>query len=337
MKRIPNVSRQRALIGFVGLTVSGVLAAACGSTTTSSPGGPSGNVSQPPMVASIASEVPSAIKSNAPLQIAVDATYAPNEFVFPRTGDIQGWDVDLAKAVCRVWGVVCTINNVTFADIIPALLESPAKYVISYSSFTPTTTREGKGIDFVTYYKAGESWLVKTGSSNTITAATDMCGHAIAVESGTTEESDAWGLMGMMPGGTAIKGDANSCQTAGKTNATVLSFDTQTEADAALLTGRADYGFLDTPVAYYQVKVKSGKLKIVGATCGIAPYGVAMAHSSGLQQATVDAIKYLIDHDYYKQLLDSWNVSTGAIASSDVAVNVNASTGAGTQACVPSY
>jgi len=118
---------------------------------------------------------------------------------------------------------------------------------------------------------------------------------------------------------------------------TVESFDTQTEADAALLSGRADVGWLDTPVAYYQVQLKGGKLKIVGTTCGVAPYGIAMLHSSGLQQATEDAVKYLIDHGFYKKILDSRNAGTGAIASSDVGVNINSSTGAGTDACVPTY
>ena len=36
-----------------------------------------------------------------------------------------GWDVELAKDVCKVLGVACTINNITFSDIIPALLENP--------------------------------------------------------------------------------------------------------------------------------------------------------------------------------------------------------------------
>jgi len=208
--------------------------------------------------------------------------------------------------------------------------------VLSFSSYTPTTSREAKGIDFVTYYKAGETWIEKPGGVSINTAA-DMCGHSVAVEAGTTEESDAWGFMGMSPGGSAIAGDKNNCQAAGKSNITVESFDTQTEADAALLSGRADVGWLDTPVAYYQVQLKGGKLKIVGTTCGVAPYGIAMLHSSGLQQATEDAVKYLIDHGFYKKILDSRNAGTGAIASSDVGVNINSSTGAGTDACVPTY
>ena len=72
----------------------------------------------------IAAEVPASIKSLSPLQIATDATYAPNEFVNPDSGAIQGWDIDFGLALCKVMGLVCTFNNVTFDDIIAQLKAS---------------------------------------------------------------------------------------------------------------------------------------------------------------------------------------------------------------------
>jgi polar amino acid transport system substrate-binding protein len=319
--------------GIALLFPAALLAACGGSTGTNTPTASTAG-SGPTKQASIAAEVPAAVAAAAPLQIATDATYAPNEFVDPSTGAIVGWDPDLAKEVCAVLGVACTINNVTFSDIIPALLESPAKYQMAFSSFTPTSAREAKGIDFITYYQAGEAWLVKTGGSTTISSAADMCGHAVAVESGTTEESDAWGYMGMQPGGAKISGDTNHCTAAGKQDITVLSFGTQTQANSALLSGRADFGWLDQPVADYQVKVLNGKVKIGGTACSVSPYGVAMVKATGLEQAVQDAIKYLIDNHFYTKLLNTWGVADGAIASSAVTVNNNSSIGA---SCVPSY
>jgi polar amino acid transport system substrate-binding protein len=320
-----------------GLALSALVLAACGSdNTTTSPSGGATAAAGPTVQQNIASEVPAAIRSSVPLQIASDATYQPNEFVDPNTGEVKGWDIDLAKAVCKVWGVTCTINNVTFADIIPALLENPPKYVMAWSSYSPTAPREAKGIDFVTYAKVGESWVEKVGGA-TISQPLDMCGHNVAVEGGTTEESDAWGFMGQSPGGTAISGDVNHCKAAGKPDITVQSFATQTQADAALNSGRSDFGWLDASVSYYEVKLRPGKFQIGGQVCGIAPYGAAMAHTSGIQKATQDAIKYLIDNGFYKQILDTWNVATVGVTSSDVGLNVNTSSGAGTQACVPAY
>src|SRR5579864_4489420 len=95
------------------LLPAAALLAACGGSSGGSTASPglSGPATQP----SIAAEVPSAIKAAAPLQIATDASYAPNEFV-DLNGNIVGWDIDLAKDVCKVLGVACTISNVTFSD-----------------------------------------------------------------------------------------------------------------------------------------------------------------------------------------------------------------------------
>ena len=317
----------------IALLVPAAMLAACGGSSSGSTSTPSSSAAAGPSVqTTIAAEVPAAIKADAPIQIATDASYAPNEFV-DLNGNIVGWDIDLAKDVCKVLGLSCTINNVTFSDIIPALLESPSKYQMSFSSYSPTTAREAKGIDFITYYQAGEAWLVKVGGPQ-ISGAADMCGHAVAVEAGTTEEADAWGYMGKQPGGAAISGDTDHCTSAGKQDITVDSFDTQTEANAALLSGRADFGWADQPVADYQVKLEQGKLAIGGAACSVYPYGVAIVKTLGLDKAIEDAVSYLITNGFYATTLKTWGVADGAIAASAVSVNDNNAVGA---TCVPAY
>ena len=87
-------------------------------------------------------------------------------------------------------------------------------------------------------------------------------------------------------------------------------------------------------MADYQVKLESGKLSIGGQACSVSPYGVAMVHSLGLNQAVQDAITYLIGHQYYANVLSHWGVQAGAITASAVSVNDNNSVGS---SCVPSY
>jgi polar amino acid transport system substrate-binding protein len=318
------MKRLHLVIAAVALTV-----AACGASTGGSPG--TSGSSGPSKVASVASEVPSSVPT--PIQIATDATYAPNEFIDPGSGDIVGWDIDFAKDICKVMGTACTLNNVIFSDIIPQLTSSSPRYLISFSSFSPTADREAKGIDFISYYKAGEAWVVKS-SGPTVNSAADMCGKTVAVETGTTEESDAWGYIGKQVGGTAIAGDKDNCTDAGKQDIKVSSFEKQTDANSALLSGRADILWLDQPVADYQVKQSGGKLKLGGKPCSIAPYGIALPKGSPLEKPVQDAVKYLIDNGYYKTTLSKWGVEDGAIASSDIKVNDNNSIG-GT--CVPTY
>jgi polar amino acid transport system substrate-binding protein len=267
-----------------------------------------------------------------PIQIATDATYPPDESIDPTTGDIIGWDIDLGKAICKVMGVVCTFNNVSFDNIIPQLTASNPRYLVSLSSFTPTSDREAKGIDFVSYYKAGEGWVVAGSSTITVNSAADMCGHTIAVETGTTEEGDAWAYIGKQIGGAALAGGKDNCTAAGKQDLKVSNFEKQTDANTALLSGRADIGFLDSQIAAYQVKATSGKVKTTGQGCSVAPYGIALPKGSPLEKPILDAVKYLIDNGYYKTILQNWSVLDGAIQTSDVKINDNNSIG---PTCVP--
>ena len=311
---------------FAALALPVIVMSACGSTS------PVLTSPQPATQSSIANEIPAAVKKLEPFVVAADASYAPNEYV-NANGQVVGWDLELAQDVCSVLGVSCTIQDVTFDDIIPALLAKNPKYAMSFSSFTPTAGREASGIDFITYYEAGESWLVRVGGP-TISAASQMCGHSVAVESGTVEESDAYGYMGQNPGGGAIKGDTDHCTAAGLQDINVESFPSQTNANAALISGRADYGWADQPIADYQVKLEPGKLKISGQPCSVYPYGVAVAKSLGFDKAIEDALTYLINHGFYGTILKNAGVSDGAVTASAVGANDNNAVGS---TCVPSY
>src|SRR5437867_9108187 len=95
-------SGRRAGTGLIGLTLLGLLAAACGGGSTSSS---SAAVSGLSKVSSSANEVPSDIRAKGAIQVATDATYAPNEFIDPSSGEIKGWDIELADALSTVLGM----------------------------------------------------------------------------------------------------------------------------------------------------------------------------------------------------------------------------------------
>src|ERR1700674_837335 len=121
---------------WLALPICSVLGvAACGSNTTP----PSSTTTAASLQANIAAEVPAAIKAKGALQVGVDATYAPNEFIDPETGQIRGWDIDLGLAIGKVIGVPFVFNNADFSSIIPDI---GTRYDLGISRFTPTTTRE---------------------------------------------------------------------------------------------------------------------------------------------------------------------------------------------------
>jgi polar amino acid transport system substrate-binding protein len=249
--------------------------------------------------AAVAALVPAAIKSKGTLVVAADATYAPDEFIASDGHTVIGMDADLMKAIGALMGLKVEIKNATFDSIIPGL--ASGKFDVGASSFTDTKERE-KTVDFVTYFTAGESFFTKASGGTTISGLSDLCGKSVAVEKGTTEESDA-------------QTQSGKCTKAGKPAVKVLSFPDQNGANLALSSGRAQLGFADSPPAAYQVKQSGGQFKLVGQPIENAPYGLAVAKNSGLTKPILAALQELIKNGQYMSILSHWGIQDGAITN----------------------
>jgi polar amino acid transport system substrate-binding protein len=288
-----------------------VLAAACsssssstGTSTTAAPSTTATTVALPttviptqPTDAAIAATVPAAVKSKGTIDVATDATYAPDEFIAPDGSTIVGMDADLATAITQVLGLKAKLINATFDTIIPGI--QSGKYGMGASSFTDTIARQ-KVVDFVDYFTAGEGFYVKSGSPLAFNGLTSLCGHTVAVESGTTEQSDA-------------VAQGKKCTT-GKV--TVLSFGNQSQANLAVSSGRADVGFADSQVAGYIVATSNGVFQNSGTAFEVAPYGLALPKGNGMAAPVQAAVNELIGNGVYNQILTKWGVQSGAVTSS---------------------
>jgi polar amino acid transport system substrate-binding protein len=288
-----------------------VLAAACsssssstGTSTTAAPSTTATTVALPttviptqPTDAAIAATVPAAVKSKGTIDVAMDATYAPDEFIAPDGSTIVGMDADLATAITQVLGLKAKLINATFDTIIPGI--QSGKYGMGASSFTDTIARQ-KVVDFVDYFTAGEGFYVKSGSPLAFNGLTSLCGHTVAVESGTTEQSDA-------------VAQGKKCTT-GKV--TVLSFGNQSQANLAVSSGRADVGFADSQVAGYIVATSNGVFQNSGTAFEVAPYGLALPKGNGMAAPVQAAVNELIGNGVYNQILTKWGVQSGAVTSS---------------------
>ena len=296
----------RSTLG-VALASVALLAAACSSSSSSSSSTttastlPTTQIPTQTKVAAVAQLVPTSIASSGQITFAMDATYPPDEFIAPGTNTIVGMDADLGKAIAQTMGLKAKLVNATFSTIIPGL--AAGKYDMGASSFTDTKARQ-KVVDFVDYFSAGESFYVKTGSP-TFTSLQSLCGHSVAVESGTTEETDA-------------KTQAAKCVAAGKPKVDVLTFSTQTEANVAVSSGRADAGFADSPVAAYIVATSNGVFQNSGAPIGVAPYGLALPKGNGMAAPVQSAVNLLITNGVYTQILTKWGLQAGAITTATV-------------------
>jgi polar amino acid transport system substrate-binding protein len=247
-----------------------------------------------PMVAAL---VPASIKKKGYIAAAMDATYPPDEFVATNGTTIIGMDADFNAALGAIMGVPWKGINATFDTILTGL--TSGKYDVGNSSFTVEASRE-KVVNFVTYFKAGEAYYVKASSTLKLNGLLSLCGRTVSVETGTSEQTDAQNTVA-------------TCKKDHKTPDSVLPFATQTAANLAVSSGRAQIGFADSQVAGYIVQLSKGQFKLDGSAFEVAPYGFAFAKTSGLDKATLAAVKDLMKDGIYMKILDKWGVQAGAI------------------------
>ena len=247
--------------------------------------------------------VPQAIKSKGTLVVGTDASYAPSEFLGGDGKTIQGFDIDLFTAVAKKLGLKVNFENASFDTIITGVQGS--KYDVGVSSFTVNTDRE-KQVNMVSYFSAGTQWAAAAGNPKNVDPS-KPCGLTVAVQKGTTQLEDD------------LPAKEKACKTSGKP-IHVLVYDKQDAATAAVASGKADAMLADSPVVAYAVKQSSGKLASVGDIYDAAPYGyVIPKNETDLANAVVAALKSLESSGDYKQILDTWGVSAGAV--SDFGVN----------------
>jgi polar amino acid transport system substrate-binding protein len=289
----PGLHHRRAF----SATVSGLacLTLACLSLACSACGGSS---SQPATVkvSGLAGQVPASVRSRGVLRVATNATYAPNEFI--TNGHIAGMDADLATAIARQLGLRVQFYNVGFDQLITGV--TAGRYDVAMSSMTDTKARQ-QAVDMVTYFNAGNSFVVLRSSPLSVSSFTGLCGHTAAIEAGSTYVQQ-------------VAAEQPHCISAGKPHIHAQTYASQADANLALLSGRAQITIEDSPVAAYQAR-QDHRFKVTGRIFGTAPYGIAVAKTSGLAVPIRDALRALIATGAYHSITSKWGIATGDITS----------------------
>jgi polar amino acid transport system substrate-binding protein len=279
--------------------------AACGSSSSGGSGASTSPSSSGPSAskdAALAAMVPSSISSKGSLTIGTDASYAPSEFVDTDGKTIIGFDADLAKALGTVLGLKVELQNAPFDSLVESVKNG--KFDLGVSSFTINADRE-KQVDMVSYFNAGTSWAVEKGNPAGITP-DNACGKKIAVQKGTVQVDD-------------ITARSKTCTGAGKPAITIDQYQLQSDATAAVVSGKDDAMLADSPVVAYAVKQTGDKLEVTGQTYDAAPYGIAVPKGQGqYTQAIQGAMQKLMDTGVYLDILKKWGVESGAITQSQI-------------------
>lgn len=293
-KAIACVAAAAALVSF----------AACGTTDhadSDTTGTTNYDVSSIAKVDSIASMLPSDVKDSGKLTVGMELSYAPAEFLAEDGKTPEGYDVNLAQAMGKVLGLDTEIVAANFDTIVPSV---GAKFDIGMTAMTITEERE-KSVDFVSYYRAGSMWVVKSGNPEGVDTS-DMCGKSIAVQTGTVQEDEA----------NSIK---EQCAADGKKAVDVLSYQAQTEAASNVVNGKASAFYADSPIGGYAVEQSDGALETLGEVSDTTLQGIAVKKGDDeLAKAIQAAMQQLMDDGTYTAILKHWGVESGAIDKAEI-------------------
>lgn len=250
----------------------------------------------------IAKLVPAEIAQKGTLVVGAELTYAPAEFLGEDGKTPEGYDVELADAIGGVLGLKAHVQSSAFDAIIPAI---GSKYDVGISSFTINPERIEQ-VNMVSYFQAGSAFAVAKGNPKGASA-DDVCGLVVAVQSGTAQDESLSNTL------------TPACQKAGKAAPTPLQFDQQSEATTALLGGKADVMYADSPIVAYAIEQTGGKLEQLGGIFDTSKQGIAVAKDdTALTEAVQKAVQKLIDDGTYNKILTKWHVETGAVTTAEL-------------------
>ena len=124
------------------------------------------------------------IKKKGEIVFGVLGTDEPNSFVDPKTREIVGYEVDIAKAIAQKIGVKAVFKQLAVAARIPELQQG--RVDVLAASLTHNKERESQ-IDFsLTTFVTGQKVLVKTSSG--IADVPQLAGKKVLTVKGGTQE-----------------------------------------------------------------------------------------------------------------------------------------------------
>lgn len=288
--------RHRLIATGAVLAAGSLALTACGSQ-----GGSKSTATKPSSASSKAplfSKLPADIQKSGVVKVGSEVAYAPVEFM--QNGKPVGIDPDLADALGKQLGVSFQIQNSGFDTLITGLASK--RFDLVMSAMTDNKERQGKGVDFVDYFKAGTSILVKKGNPEKIQSLDDLCNKTVALQKATTNEDIA-------------KEQAKKCKL------TIQGYDHDGEALLKIKGGGAVADLNDFPVAAYNAQTSGGgnDFEVVGDQIDAGLYGIAVSkENTQLRDAVKAALDALIADGEYAKIMDKWKVQQGAVTSAQI-------------------
>jgi polar amino acid transport system substrate-binding protein len=238
---------------------------------------------------------PQGVAKGGTLVFCTDPTYPPEESL--QGSKPVGSDIDIGAAVAERLGLKAEWRSVGFDGIIAALLAKKCDAILAGMTDTPERRKQ---VDFAHYMVVGMSLMVKHGNPHHVTGLASLSGLRVAVEVGTTEKD-------------ALTAENKLLAKQHRKLVVIKLFAKDTDAAAALVTGKVDAYFADDPPVGYYVKKSGGRFEVAADKIQSAPIGIATRKHDPLGPAVEKAISQLYANGTMKAILAKWGLSSFAI------------------------
>lgn len=203
----------------------------------------------------------------------------------PSSGDIEGFDIDIAKQIAKdILGdeKKAEFKEVTSKTRIPMLQNGDIDAITATMTITDERKKE---VDFSdVYFEAGQSLLVKKGSSIKSTEDLKKGSKVLAVKGSTSSQN--------------IREKAP--------DASVLEFENYAEAFTALKAGQGDALTTDNAILYGMAD-ENKQYQLTGETFTDEPYGIAVKKGqSGLVKEINASLKKMKADGRYGKIYKKW-------------------------------
>ena len=224
------------------------------------------------------------VKKAGKLVIATSPDFPPFEEL-DGSKNVVGIEIDILQKICDELGVELKIEQMAFESVLAGV--QACKYDVGVSGITVTESRKKNTLFTDPYCLAAQAIVVTEGSA--ITSKADLTGKKVSVQTATTAEE--------------------SCIAAGYD---VSSFEANSDAEAALLTGKVDAWVIDDLTAAEMVAVNNAgsgaKLVVLDEPMTTEPYAFAFAFGSEDLVAEINKIlKSMLDDGTIKAIFEKYN------------------------------
>lgn len=225
------------------------------------------------------------VRRSGVLRVGLDASYPPFVYVDAHSGEILGYDVDLAHLIGERLGLEVELINSGFDGLYPALEVGRFDCVISAFPYDSLLTHDVRFS--VPYFQAGLA-LVVADDAIDIATVDDLEGQQLAVE---------WGAMGDVR--------ARELQ-ARLSGLLVVPHSTASAAVESVATGAADAALVDGVSAYQSLR-SYPELRIVQEGITDESYVILVSRDSPqLLDAINDVLDDLLDDSTLVALRQKW-------------------------------